>query len=51
MLKRKIIKEFEIWAKENLKKALLLKGVRQVGKTTSYSTLCIRLDITTYVGG
>ena len=35
MLKRKIVSELEMWEKEENKKALLLKGARQVGKTTS----------------
>jgi hypothetical protein len=35
MLKRKIVSELERWTKESNKKALLLKGARQVGKTTS----------------
>lgn len=34
MLKRKIISELESWLKNSKKKALLLKGARQVGKTT-----------------
>ncbi|MBR0310451.1 MAG: AAA family ATPase, partial [Paludibacteraceae bacterium] len=34
MLKRKIISELESWLKDSKKKALLLKGARQVGKTT-----------------
>ena len=34
MLKRKIISDLERWLKESKKKALLLKGARQVGKTT-----------------
>ena len=35
MLKRKIVNELETWASGAHKKALLLKGARQVGKTTS----------------
>lgn len=35
MLKRKIVNELEKWRSESNKKALLLKGARQVGKTTS----------------
>ena len=34
MLKRKIIKQLEEWGKEVAKKALLIKGARQIGKTT-----------------
>ena len=35
MLKRKIISELEAWLQDGAKKALLLKGARQVGKTTT----------------
>ena len=35
MLKRKIISDLERWLHEPSKKALLLKGARQVGKTTT----------------
>lgn len=35
MLKRKIIKELETWKKEYKNKALLIKGARQIGKTTT----------------
>lgn len=35
MLKRKIINKLESWLNDRPKKALLLKGARQVGKTTS----------------
>ena len=35
MLKRKILNELEVWYKNQNKKALLLKGARQVGKTTT----------------
>lgn len=35
MLKRKIFSELELWKRDFNKKALLLKGARQVGKTTS----------------
>lgn len=35
MLKRKIIRDLELWHNESRKKALLLKGARQVGKTTT----------------
>ena len=35
MLERKIVNELERWKMEAGKKALLLKGARQVGKTTS----------------
>ena len=35
MLKRKIVNNLEEWHKDPLKKALLLKGARQVGKTTT----------------
>ena len=35
MLNRKIVSQLESWSKEANKKALLLKGARQVGKTTS----------------
>jgi len=34
MLKRKIIKELEKWKEEATNKALLIKGARQIGKTT-----------------
>lgn len=34
MLKRKIIKKLEDWKESAAKKALLIKGARQVGKTT-----------------
>lgn len=34
MLKRKIISELERWKKEASNKALLIKGARQIGKTT-----------------
>lgn len=34
-LKRKIIKEFEAWKNSKAKKALLVRGARQVGKTTT----------------
>lgn len=34
MLKRKIIKKLEAWKKTIANKALLIKGARQVGKTT-----------------
>lgn len=34
MLKRKIIKKLEDWKKSTTNKALLIKGARQVGKTT-----------------
>lgn len=34
MLKRKIIKQLEEWGREVAKKALLIKGARQIGKTT-----------------
>lgn len=34
MLKRKIIKKLEDWKESTTNKALLIKGVRQVGKTT-----------------
>lgn len=34
MLKRKIIKQLEEWKKEASHKALLIKGARQIGKTT-----------------
>lgn len=34
MLKRKIIRELEKWKEEATNKALLIKGARQVGKTT-----------------
>lgn len=35
MLKRKVISNLEEWHKDHSKKALLLKGARQVGKTTT----------------
>ena len=35
MLKRKVISCFEKWYKEENRKALLIKGARQVGKTTA----------------
>lgn len=35
MLERKIIKRFEEWKSSGSRKALLVKGARQVGKTTS----------------
>lgn len=34
MLKRKIINKLEAWKKTIANKALLIKGARQVGKTT-----------------
>ena len=34
MLRRKIIKELEKWREETSNKALLIKGARQIGKTT-----------------
>lgn len=34
MLKRKIINKFEAWKRTIANKALLIKGARQVGKTT-----------------
>ena len=34
MLKRKIISELEKWKEEASNKALLIKGARQIGKTT-----------------
>lgn len=34
MLKEKIIKQLEEWVWEGAKKALLIKGARQIGKTT-----------------
>lgn len=34
MLKRKIINELEAWKRTIANKALLIKGARQVGKTT-----------------
>ena len=34
MLKRKIINKLEAWKKTTANKALLIKGARQVGKTT-----------------
>ena len=34
MLKRKIIKKLEDWKESTTNKALLIKGARQVGKTT-----------------
>ncbi len=34
MLKRKIVKQLEAWKQETANKALLIKGARQVGKTT-----------------
>ena len=35
MLNRKIIRELEAWKADGSRKALLLKGARQVGKTTT----------------
>ena len=35
MLKRKIISQLEEWKKNHLHEALLIKGARQVGKTTT----------------
>ncbi len=34
MLKRKIISELADWKEKTVNKALLIKGARQVGKTT-----------------
>lgn len=34
MLKRKIIKKLEDWKESTTNKAFLIKGARQVGKTT-----------------
>ncbi len=35
MLYRKIIHELELWANETVRKPLILRGARQVGKTTA----------------
>ena len=34
MLRRKIISELEKWREETSNKALLIKGARQIGKTS-----------------
>ena len=42
MFKRKITKDIEQWANDNSlkKKALVIKGLRQVGKTTTIMDYC-----------
>ena len=44
MFKRKILKKLEAWKKSNLRKPLILRGARQVGKTTIVNEFGLQYD-------
>lgn len=41
---RKILKKLEAWKKSNLRKPLILRGARQVGKTTIVNEFGLQYD-------
>lgn len=44
MFKRKILEKLEAWKKSNLRKPLILRGARQVGKTTIVNEFGLQYD-------
>ena len=44
MFKRDILKNLSIWAERNDRKPLILRGARQVGKTTAIHLFSERFD-------
>ncbi len=44
MFKRSVIQELEIWAKKNNRKPLVMRGARQVGKTTLVNQFAQKFD-------